>query len=302
MDRGRENPLDDGLDSPKNRGRKPKRIYSRYSRTQALVDLATAFRWHLLLVAIILSALYAYYRPTPADVPVEVWSLLFYVAIGALPGAVLAYLLVNWLTEVRGVEILDLDPVTDSHRHLRVGNKLWDDMEVQTPWGETAGESDLRRCSINGRQGFEVMDMRIEDGRPTCVATWMGEASGTEMRTFKSAYRHAHSRLARRADKATMLRANQGEIAREAAEEVVYRLITTSEESGMPNGSEIEGVVSDVLSDAGLNSPLDEDRRDARIETDTEPSTKTETESKPLSDLMGEVDDNQPVAPDGGQQ
>lgn len=265
MGSDREDPIDDGMRDRKNRGRRPRRVYSRYSRLQAATDLLTAYKWPLVLAIIAVSIGIWWQDVGLSDVPVEVWSLLFYLGVGAFPGGVLAYVLVRWLSDIRGVELLDFDPVTDSHRHFRVGHKLWDDVEVRTPWGETTDESDLRRCSINGRQGFEVMDFRIEDGKPTCVATWMGEASGAEIRTFKSAYRYAHKRLARRADRATMIRANQGEIAREAAEKVVLHMIQTAEQARIPNGEQIETVVSDVLSDHGLNDPLDDDLKDDRI-------------------------------------
>jgi hypothetical protein len=122
---------------------------------------------------------------------------------------------------------------------------------------------ELERCSINGRSGFEVMDFRIEDGTPVCVATWLGESSGAAFRTYKNAFRFAHNRLSKRANRATMLRSNQGQIAREAAERVVFRMIQTSEQSGIPHGEEIDGVVNDVLSDYGLETvseQLSEDR------------------------------------------
>lgn len=255
-------------------------IYRARTPKDRAADILMAYRWPLFLTALFsvfgIIALWGLTDIGPSDVigavPVEAWSTLWYVAIGSLLAAPAGIWLVHRWDDIRGVEVLEIDPVTGQHRHIRVGNNVWDKLVVRSPWGDygtaqTIGVDDLQRCEINGRSGYELMDFRIRpDGRPECTATWLGEeGSGAEFRTYKNAYRYAHKRLSKRANRAKMLRANQGEIAREAAEKVVYRLVVTSEKSGMPHGEEVENVVDGVLDDFGLGSPLNDDLGDDRV-------------------------------------
>ena len=246
-------------------------VYHRSPHSSQATDLLIAYRWPLFISALLgfiaLLLTWAFLDVGPATVigaiPSEMWSFVWYMAIGAFPAGVAAFWLVLRFESIDGVEVLDLDPITGHHRHVRVGNSLWADLDVRSPWGTSVGQDDLQPCTVNGHHGYEVMDFRItSDGTPTCVATWLGESSGAAFRTYKNAYRYAHKRLSRRANRATMLRANQGEIAREAAERVVYLLVKSSEQSGMPHGEEIDAVVQDVLDDHGLGDPLDDDLDD----------------------------------------
>jgi hypothetical protein len=192
-----------------------------------------------------------------ASIPPEVWVFGRYAAIGMVGGAPLGYYVYKHFYTVDGVEILELDPVGNRHRHLRLGNQLWDDLVVRSPWGTTVGTEELQQVSVNGRTGYELMDLQNpDDGPPTCVATWMGEASAAELRTYKYAVVEARKRLSRKANQAIAQEAARESIVREAAERVVVGMIRTSERSGVPHGDEVEDAVDDVLGDMGLDSPL----------------------------------------------
>ncbi len=254
-------------DTRRNRGRGARRIHTSYSNREMLVDLLTAYALPLsiggFLLACILVGLAATGNLPSITVPPWVWAALFWVLVGALASAFPAFLLYRYFHDPDGVEILDLDPVTQDHRHLRVGHEKWDEMRVFSPWGSEVGTESLQEATVNGLTGFEVMDLRVhKDGTPTCVATWMGEADAATLRTYKSAVTVARRRLAKQAEKATVMEANQQTIVREAAEKVVVELIRTSERSGMPNGDEIEGVVEGVMRDYGLEDPLTDDDLD----------------------------------------
>jgi hypothetical protein len=183
-----------------------------------------------------------------------------------------------------GTDVLDLDPVGGRHRHLRIGPKVWDRMMLKTPWGETVGRDMVADCHINGRSALELMDVRVpERGPPTAVVTWMGAADDRALRCYARAVEHAQTHLARQADKALDLEANREPIVREAAEATVYRLIKTSERSGVPHGDMISDVVADVLdrdgTDGGLGSRLDGRNPGQRERNETGPhQSKTSTD------------------------
>jgi hypothetical protein len=236
-------------------------IYTDESWKQIGRDVALAYKWPLVAVCGLLT-LSLWQGWVGLDmVPVEAWSMVYYAVLGSFAAGPLGYWLVLRWEDPIGQEIDDRDPVGHRHRHLRLGPELVEKLEVMSPWGEEVSINSLQDVTINGRSGYECMDFRVTpDGTPTCVATWMGEESSTQFRTYKNAYSYAHKRLARRADKKSMLRANQGEIVREACERAITELIRTSERSGMPHGEEIDAVVRDVMDDAGLGDPLDNDR------------------------------------------
>jgi hypothetical protein len=158
--------------------------------------------------------------------------------------------------------MLDLDPVSGDHRHVRIGRSLWDETTIRTPWGEETTVEDLNRCQINGRQGFECMDLRVTDDGPVCVATWLGEADSAMLRTYRAAVTTARERLSRKARRNAEIEANAAEIAREAAEESVMWLIRTSDDTGVPSPTEIEDVVDRVVSEQGIDDPLRPDDLD----------------------------------------
>lgn len=193
-------------------------------------------------------------------VPSWVWSAGWYILWGGFFASIPAYLVLKHVDSPQGHEILDLNPVTNDHRHVRIGRELWDDFEIESPWSDDVSKADLQECTVNGRSGFEVMDLRVPDhGPPTAVVPWLGEASASQIRTYRYAFVAAHRRLSKQANKAMAQEAARSEIIREAAERVVTEMIRDAERSGVPNGEEIEGAVDDVLDDLGVHDSLRDD-------------------------------------------
>ena len=277
-------------DPPRHRGRGSQMLYSRYSASQAVVELLTAYKWPLTLFTVVSGLVVgglAWTGNLPTvTVPVEMWAALYYSAVGSLAAIPAGWYLVRRFDTVSGVECLDLDPVSNDHRHLRVGTDVWDDLVVKSPWGSTVGTESLQEITVNGRSGYEIMDLRVpEDGPPTAVATWMGEADSATLRTYKAAVTVARKRLSRQAERATVMEANRHTLVREAAERVVTQMIRTAERSGLPHGDEIEATVSDVLSEYGLDDPLADD--------DLEHSAEGVERSPPGADHEGDLPDDQ---------
>lgn len=230
------------------------------------------------------------------DAPVWIQNAIWYGSLGALIGALPAYLIVRHFHKPTGLHALDLDPVGRRHRHLRLGEEVLEELTVRTAWGENVSMDALKEISVNGEQGIEMMDFRVtEENGPVCVATWMGEADSSRLRAYSRAVIYARRRLTRRAERALTLDANREALVREAAERVVYRMIRTSEAGSMPGGEEIEGVVEDVLSDFGIErdalaEPLSEERNGGRESVESEPGVEAEKEIKDALSRMGEDD------------
>lgn len=258
-------------DPPSHHGIGTRSLYTQDSPGRLLVDLLLGYKWPIVIVLVVAIAVFAMGWIGIPAIPEQVWGFAFYMALGAFPGIPIAYVLVRWLDKPQGQELLDIDAVSDDHRHLRVGKEVWDDLLVLSPWGEPVGTDSLKTCTINGESGYECMDFRVrEDGTPVCVATWLGEDSSTSMRAYKSALYYARRRLQRQAQRASMMRANIEPLAREAAERYVYRQVKVSEKSGAPGGEEIGNVVEEVMDEFGVDDPLKDDEvADYEIDPET---------------------------------
>ena len=281
---------DDHINRPDPDG--SERVYVEETTRDRLTDLLVAYKWPLVLAstALLVGYLLGWYEVP--EVPPEAWSLLAYVLSGSIIALPAGWYLVEYFRDERGVEVLDLDPVGDDHRHLRVGSELWEDLTVRTPWGEETGTEDLRRATINGRTGYTVLDMRVEDEEGlVCVSSTVGTLSTVELRTYEESLRYVRERLSRRANRAVALRANLGPIAREAAERVVYDLVKSSEESGMPSGDRIEQTVDDVLGTIDLGAESEEESPSTSRPAQSNGSNGHEEEIEDLGDLLDAADD-----------
>jgi len=243
------------------------RVYSDRTTKDEIVRVVREYRLPITaLVAVVLvgSGLGLWSLP---DVPPEIRSAAIYGLLGSVVTLPAGYYIVARLRDERGIEVLDLDPVGDDHRHLRVGPDLWETLTVRTPYGDKTGTEDLRTMTCNGRTGYVVLDMRVseEDGL-SCVSSTVGSLSTVEMRTYRESLRYVRERLSRRANRAVALRSNLGPIAQEASERVVYELVRQSEESGMPEGEMIEETVEDVLSAVDIDAePSDSESGSSEI-------------------------------------
>ena len=256
-------PDDDGLKTRrKNRGKGTRNLYVYNGKKEMLRSGLAAWRWPIVIFCIALIGLIWWKGlPSSDDVPWWVWSTSWYWIIGSFIGIPGSFVLLYFWRDPTGVEVLDLGTPTDEHRHMRIGNELWERMDVVSPWGEEASKAALNECRINGRPGHELMDLRVrDDGTLVCVATWMGEASESALRTYRMSLIYTRRILSKKAEEAEMLKANREHIIREVAERQVAQMIETAEKSGLPDGDAIEDTVSDVLSDLGINDRLKTER------------------------------------------
>ena len=264
MDNGADTsvPDDDGLKMDKrNRGKGTRSLYIYNGKKEMAKSAVAAWKWPIALFLTVLTLVVAWQGlPSLDAIPWWVWSSIWYVMLGSFVGAPLAGILLYYWRSPSGIELWDVGTPTHEHRHLRIGKELWERMEVRSPWGSEASKADLQRCKINGRDGYEVMDLRIKaDDTPVCIATWMGESSADALRTYRMSLVYSRKILSRKAEQAEMLKANREHIIREVAERQVHQMIQTSERSGLPAGDEIESVVSDVLGELGIDDRLDHD-------------------------------------------
>lgn len=265
---------------PPNRGRGTQNLHSRGSVLRPVVDLLIAYRLlvGIGLVAVVLGIVAGPLAWAIGQIPEIGWSIPYYFLLGSSMGLLPSYLLWRKISSVNGVEVFDLDPVGGDHRHVRVGYDMWENMTVLTPWGQETSTDDLQRCTINGRSGYELMDLRVPDHSeyPVAVSTWMGEADSSMLRTYKAAVVTARKRMSKKAQRNMAIEANKSEIAREAAERVTMWQIRNTEHNRVPNGDAMEGVIDDVLSDYGMGDPLTQDDV-AQDQREREPEDRDDT-------------------------
>lgn len=244
-------PTETNQRNPSNSGKGSSKLYTNYSSKRAAVELLTAYKWPLVISLIILAGLVALYgAPSIPSPPAEFWMIAGYFVGGAGLALLPSYLIVQRLREPSGIELAELDPVTGEHRHLRIGRGLWEDAVILWPDGGKASKSDLAQCRINGRSGYEVMDLRIsEDGRPVMAATEIGGMSTSQLRTYENVLKYIRKRLISRARKADLFLSNREHIIEEAVEQQMHQMIMTSERSGLPDGESVDKVVETLLND-----------------------------------------------------
>lgn len=250
-------------------GKRTKRLYTRAS------PLETAKRWMesntflaavlaTLSTAVLITLIVTGAAGEIIDaIPAEGWSVLYYGFATFLVSVVPAWLGVRRWHQLRGTEVWDSDPVSNNHRHLRIGPRLWSDLRVFSPWGEEVSTGSLNEVTINGRSGFEVMDLRVTDGgQISCVATWMGEADRSMVRSYRHAVDYVERRLSKKAERAEALESLIEPIAREAAERRIMSLIRASERSSGMGGEQIEEIMTDVMEDFGVARSFGDDDLD----------------------------------------
>jgi hypothetical protein len=289
-------------------------VYEQRGRLDRLGDAARSYRWPIVVLVVAAAALIVL-GDVDVAVPPWLWGVGWYLALGGLIAAAPAKWLADRITEDPGVDLLDLDPVSGRHRHLRVGPRVWEQTTILSPWGDEVDVEDLNRVEINGRQGYEVMDYRTPDDElglrsadderptPTCVATWMGdeEVDSARLRAYRSTVEYARDRLAEDAQRAVTLRANLGNIAREAAEKMVVEHIAAAESSSAPSGDAIQTTVEDVLDEWGFDDPLDDGDRDEQDDDRVDRGEREQRDGRLPGPDPTETTTDLPVSTDGGQ-
>jgi hypothetical protein len=247
---------DTDVKRPENQGIGKEIIYQSRPTADRAVDLLTAYKWPLVgIAALIVSAVaLGVVRLPSLSVPDPVISFVTYAILGGWLCLPLAYYLHRKLYNSVGVDVLDLGPASSDHRYVRIGDEVWSDLTITTPWGEEVGSSELTNCTINGRRGYVLQDLRIEDGELTATATHLGNLSTPKMRAYRRSLDYVQNRLSRRANRYTMLRENFSAAVQEAVEKVAYRQYRTVEENAVPEGELIDETLSDILGDVDLDA------------------------------------------------
>jgi len=246
-----------------NRGRGVRRLYTHTSKWDLLVQWTSAWKWPLMLLGALLIILLWWQGLPDISIPDPLKSFGIYMTVGSVLSALPSYLLLKRWLEPQGVEVWQIDPATGRHIHGRMGYRLWEAIELKSTWGGEATKEDLAECTINGRRGYELMDVRIkESGTPVAYVTAIGEMDSAALRTYRASLIYARKRLSRQAQKAQTLEANREHIIREIAERQVFQMIETSEQSGLPDGDCIHETVQDVLADVGIDDRLKDDDLD----------------------------------------
>jgi hypothetical protein len=225
-------------------------------------DLAIAYKTPISLLvaagAIIAGLVLAGEFNIPSWVPTLAW----YSVVGSIAGIPIAWGLVWYLTDDPGIELLDLHPVASDHQHLRIGRESFADLYIEDPLGNEVGSEQLNDITVNGRQGYEVIN--YDPDRHAVTTSWMGGASADEMRAYRSQVEYIQRKLSLMADQYVDLRANLSPVVRDAASQTAQHIIQTSEGDRTPGNDYIADAVQSAMTRQGLDEvPETEDLMDA---------------------------------------
>ena len=232
------------------------------------------------------------------------WGLAAqYAAIGAVPGLVGALIINSWYTDRYGVRVLELAPLSDRRRDVRVGEDLWQRCRFVDVRGQDVDPGAVDDIDVNGEPAKEVV--LIDEESETVVATWLGRASTAELRSFQSMVIYVERVLSAEVDEAQDLRANFRLIARRVGHEFINHIIRVEEGQLPTDGSDadamprVDELIDDVLADLDVEAdPLTGGDGGVDVDVEDPRDALLDAADQDLSDDEVEID----VDGDGEQQ
>ena len=258
---------------------------------KTISDLLTAYR---IPISVLLLAA-SWWLATGGDpqavisdtIPPELLLLARYTAVGGVPGLILGYVTYKVVGGPKGTRVMEIEPETGRYRDMRIATETWLNSSVVTPDGNPASHDEIQMVEINGEIGYEVRNWNEE--QQVITATWMGGATSSEIRGWRNKVWEVATTLSRQADRALGLEASIGEVARDAARDVIRWMVQTEQEDTVPNGEAIADAIEGAL--------------DRHVETDpTDVGQDDDRPDRADGDQGGTSADREPVSSDVGQR
>lgn len=179
-----------------------------------------------------------------------------HLAIAVLPGAIIGKLTLDWLEQYRGTFLHILDTGSGQAGGELLPPKRWEDLTVKAPASVTE-DGDIRWEEVDRDELYRISTRKYGNGYEcvnydpdsnTAKVSWMAGSSPREIRAFKKELKRVKTTLSILADLGIEESMNRTPIVRAITEKLARYMVMCHQKGTIPNGDEIENVVSDVMS------------------------------------------------------
>lgn len=236
------------------------------SRTSTVIEaLKTAGWWvvkwlkaHVLLLTIIGTGTIGVleYAGVETGVPPTLASYATYFALGAAIGYYPSKALLDWLEHKFGVPLHDVDPGTGDAAGYILTQERWENLTVEAPHKvDSDGELVYKEVdkdqlhTINTKYGIGYECTEYDNETNKARTSWMAGSSPREIRAFKKTLKRVETTLGILADLGIEESMNRTPIVRAITEKLARYLVLCHQKGTVPNGDEINGVVTEALSE-----------------------------------------------------
>jgi len=184
-----------------------------------------------------------------------------YTVYFSIAGAVAYYpskALLDWLEEKFGIPLHDVDPASGDAAGYLLMPQRWEDITVEAPHSvdsdgnlvyEEVDKDQLH--TINTKHGVGYECTNYDNATNTARTSWMAGAGPNEIRAFKKTLKRVETTLSILADLGIEESMNRTPIIRAITEKLTRYLVMCHEQGTIPNGGEINGVVTETLAEHG---------------------------------------------------
>lgn len=216
--------------------------------TRFAYEVVIAYKWFigppLLVLGFIIASRFGLTGDLPSvSIPGWFWA---YLVLAILVFAVTwpwQTLIIKAMESV-GKLLHDVNPYNGDAALWELTEDQWSDLTVVNSRGEEMDKGELWHIdTLHG--GYECVEYDPEEN--VAVVSWFGGADPLELRAYKKTLKIVEMRLSVLADLGIEESLNRTTIIREIVERIVRYLIKTHQKGTVPNGGEIDSIVTDVL-------------------------------------------------------
>lgn len=235
-------------------------------------------RWlkaHVLIIAILGTGIVGIleYAGVSTGIPPALAPYTIYLSMGVAIGYFPAQAFLDWVEKKFGIPLHDVDPGTGDAAGLLLAQERFNNMTVEAPHSidsegnlvyEEVEKDALHKINTKYGVGYECTE--YDDATNTARTSWMAGATPTEIRAFKKTLKRVETTLSILADLGIEESISRTPIVRAITEKLARYMVRTHQQGTIPNGSEIDGVVTEVLSEqVGENWETLEDKVEDRL-------------------------------------
>ena len=227
------------------------------------------------------------YAGVETGIPPQIAPYTIYLALGAAIGYYPAKTFLNWLENKLGVPLHDVDPGTGDAAGYILTQERWENLTVEAPHKvDSEGELMYKEVekdqlhNINTKYGVGYECTEYDNETNTARTSWMAGSSPREIRAFKKTLKRVETTLGILADLGIEESMNRTPIVRAVTEKLARYLVLCHQKGTVPNGDEINGVVTEALSEhTGADWTTIEDKVQDRLPDEYELGNGAVTET-----------------------
>jgi|AntDeeMetagen681_2_1112603.scaffolds.fasta_scaffold04931_3 hypothetical protein len=210
-------------------------------------------------------------------IPRAVVPYIIYLSIAIIPGSILGKITLDLIQKYRGTFLHILNTASGHTGGELLPPQRWDNLTVEAPSGvdndgdivwEEVDRDELYQITTK-KYGKSYECLNYDSDTNTARVSWMAGSSPREIRAFKKELRRVKTTLSILADLGLEESMNRTPIVRTITEKLARYMVMCHQKGTIPNGDEIQSVVSDVMSNQmGADWTTIEEKMQTRLPDD----------------------------------